>query len=137
MTGGFIPEDFRFNGVAVVSDKFGKINDMGMNVLEAEEGVHLESRGREGCEEVKDCRTVLVLVKGTEGNALIVNTRVTVVVNAAGCTAGLVVGAGWGHGDLEVESEVQVLVASSCFGRRNPGALVEPFGLLISLEQVW
>ena len=78
------------------------------------------------------------MVKGTEGDALIINARVTVVMNAAGCTAGLVVGAGWGHGDLEeVESEVQVLVASRCFGRRNPGALVEPLGLLISLEQVW
>ena len=45
VTGGFIPEDFCFNGVTVVSDEFGKINDMGMNVLEAKEGVHLESRG--------------------------------------------------------------------------------------------
>ena len=77
------------------------------------------------------------MIKGTESNALVIGTRVTVVVDAAGCTAGLVGGASWGHGDLEVESEVQVLVASRCFGRMNPGALVEPLGFLISLEQVW
>ena len=137
MASVFISEDLHFNGFAVVGDEFGKINDLGVNVLEAKEGVHLKSRGREGCKEVQDCRSVLLLIKGTESNALVIGTRVTVVVDVAGCTAGLVGGASWGHGDLEVESEVQVLVASCCFGRRNPGALVEPFGLLISLEQVW
>ena len=42
---GLIAKYFHFNGITVVGDEFGKINDMGMNVLEAEEGVHLESRG--------------------------------------------------------------------------------------------
>ena len=136
---GFIAKYFHFNGITVVGDEFGKINNMGMNVLKAKEGVNLESRGREWGKKVEDGCTVLRLAESPKGNALVIRARVTLVVmDAAGSAARLVGRASWGHGDYGVESEVQVLVAStSCFGRMDPGALVEPFGLLISLEQVW